>query len=465
MRKIFISYRRKRTADIAGRIADWLKRHFGADAVFIDVETIPPGAAFKEYIKDWLDQCNVMLVVIGDSWLTATDEQGQRRIDADGDAVRFELEEAIARHIPLLPVLVQDAPMPRAHHLPASIRSLTDINAVTVSSGRDFEQHLADLIAAIEQLLARPRERFKRDAKREITLRGQRAKVPALSMPRDGDTMPVHRSPVRREPILNGETVLVTLPRSGQPATHEAQRLMAALDWLEVPAGSVTLLLPRGPHLWDVEAHLCAVERFSLSSTLITNAQYAAFAAAPDGYRDLRWWQFSAQALAWRQKNPAPVRSAFQGDDLPRVNVCWFEAMAFCFWMSAATGALVRLPSEAQWQRGGQANDQREFPWGNTFDLSRAQTHESGAAQPAPVTAFRNGRSHFGAYDMAGNAQQWCLTEYSTGSNASLEGNSARSVRGGSWRAKATRLTQRHKHTPDSRLDTIGFRVVMLPKH
>jgi len=81
MEKVFISYRRDDSADIAGRIYDRLADHFGRDAIFKDVDSIPLGVDFKKYLEGVVSQCVVELVVIGKTWLTAADDKGKRRLD------------------------------------------------------------------------------------------------------------------------------------------------------------------------------------------------------------------------------------------------------------------------------------------------------------------------------------------------------------------------------------------------
>ena len=120
MTKIFISYRRTDSADITGRIDDRLVKVFGRDNVFKDVDSIPLGRDFRKYLTEAVGGCDVLLVVIGNDWLE-DDESGCRRIDNDSDYVRIEVESALDRDIPVVPLLVEDVRMPRADELPSSI--------------------------------------------------------------------------------------------------------------------------------------------------------------------------------------------------------------------------------------------------------------------------------------------------------------------------------------------------------
>ena len=111
MKGIFISYRRQDAAGNAGRLYDRLARHFGAERVFMDVEGIEPGLDFVEALEGAVASCEVLIVVIGAGWL-ATDNAGKRRLDDPKDFVRIETAAALARHIRVVPVLVDGAVMP-----------------------------------------------------------------------------------------------------------------------------------------------------------------------------------------------------------------------------------------------------------------------------------------------------------------------------------------------------------------
>src|SRR5258708_4264580 len=96
MAKIFLSYRRVDSATMAGRIYDRLILRFGEKNIFKDVDDIPPGVNFAEYIQDSLRQCAVKLVIIGRSWLASPAPDGSRRLDNPADFVRIEIETALA---------------------------------------------------------------------------------------------------------------------------------------------------------------------------------------------------------------------------------------------------------------------------------------------------------------------------------------------------------------------------------
>jgi hypothetical protein len=159
MPKLFISYRRQDSSDLTGRLHDRLKTRFGQDAIFVDIDSILPGIDFRRAIADGVKQCNALLAVIGEQWLDAEFEdgpkEGQRRLDDPDDYVRIEVETALGRGIPVIPVLVGRATMPRAGDLPEGLKDLAYRNAVEVRSGADFHGHIERLIASLDRLLAR----------------------------------------------------------------------------------------------------------------------------------------------------------------------------------------------------------------------------------------------------------------------------------------------------------------------
>lgn len=148
---IFISYRRSDSADITGRIYDRLVEEFGEDLIFKDVDSIPLGVDFKEYLDRKVGECRVVLAVIGDRWVDAADETGNRRLEDPDDFVRIELESALARGIPVIPLLVRNARMPQEEDLPPGLRKLVFRNGVPIRPDPDFHRDMDRLIMALEE--------------------------------------------------------------------------------------------------------------------------------------------------------------------------------------------------------------------------------------------------------------------------------------------------------------------------
>ena len=149
--RIFISYRREDAAGDAGRLADHLYRRFGKERVFVDVDTIDPGTDFVEVLSESLKQTAAVLVVIGARWTSLLDERGMRRLDSPKDFVRLEVEVSLSRKIPVVPVLVQGARMPKAQDLPASLAPLVNRQAVTLDHHEfhDDAERLCDRLATV----------------------------------------------------------------------------------------------------------------------------------------------------------------------------------------------------------------------------------------------------------------------------------------------------------------------------
>src|SRR6266542_3564286 len=154
---IFVSYRRHESSHLAGRLYDRLADRFGEGQVFIDVDTIEPGVDFAEEISRAVATCKVLLAVIGPNWLTATDEQGRRRLDDPDDIVRLEIEAALARNVRVIPILVEGAVMPGRQDLPESLAGLARRNALFIRH-ESFRYDAGRLVTAIERVLAAVRD-------------------------------------------------------------------------------------------------------------------------------------------------------------------------------------------------------------------------------------------------------------------------------------------------------------------
>jgi formylglycine-generating enzyme required for sulfatase activity len=148
MPRIFLSYRRQDSQAATGRICDRLLAHFGAGSVFMDIDSIPFGADFREHIDKAVGQADLVLAVIGPRWSGKTETS--RRIDDPRDFVRIELESALKRQIPIIPVLLDHTRMPTEAEVPPSLGQLTFRNAIEVDQGRDFHPHVDRLVRGIE---------------------------------------------------------------------------------------------------------------------------------------------------------------------------------------------------------------------------------------------------------------------------------------------------------------------------
>ncbi len=276
-------------------------------------------------------------------------------------------------------------------------------------------------------------------------------------------TEPPPRTPPQSRPAPPPRTPPQPEPVSRVSVVRSLDLLPAPFAWIDIPAGKVKL--EAGGYLkadttFDVPA-------FSIARYPVTNAQFAKFVEA-DGYYERQWWTEDGWKVRAREGWAEPrfwTDSAWNGADQPVVGVSWYEAVAFCKWLSATTGERIMLPTEGQWQRAAQGDDGRAYPWGDEWDGARCNNSagSNNRKVTTPVTQYegkQKGDSFFGVTDMAGNVWEWCLTAYETGSE-SLEGTDRRVLRGGSWgsvNSHGFRCALRYGYFPPHWVDSRGFR-------
>jgi uncharacterized protein YecT (DUF1311 family) len=151
--KIAISYRRSDSQDITGRIFDRLSQQYGRDTVFRDIDSIKPGIDFRTQIADALTATDVLLVIVGPRWL-GRGKGAESRMDSEADPVRVEVEMALKRDIPIIPVLVSGMKMPEVAQLPDTLKDFAYRHAVQVDGGRDFDHHIDGLTRTLDQFFA-----------------------------------------------------------------------------------------------------------------------------------------------------------------------------------------------------------------------------------------------------------------------------------------------------------------------
>ena len=237
------------------------------------------------------------------------------------------------------------------------------------------------------------------------------------------------------------------------------------LEWCEIPAGMVKVDTIEDQVI-GVDKPVY-VESFYMSKYPVTNEQYRRFLDDPQGYRNPEWWRFSHYVYQWHMENPEPQPSTFRGDEHPREMVSWYDAVAFCNWMSMCTGWVITLPSLAQRQRSIQGDDERVFPWGNNFDYGRCNTRESDIKMTTLVKRYPEGVSTYGVYDLVGNVWEWCLdTEDDEFQPPAIENaaHEKRAVHGGSFVSpyERAKVSFRYFLKPQTVFNSIGFRVIAL---
>jgi pimeloyl-ACP methyl ester carboxylesterase len=168
-----------------------LTAHYGTDSVFMDIDAIPLGSDFRGQIDQALQEADLVVAVVGPDWVGAR-KLGRSRINDEDDPVRIELEIALRRGLPIVPVLANRAIMPQAEDLPDSLREFTFRNAAEVDAGRDFDQQIGRLINSMDRLLAS--KSYEEGLKREtgLHLPGHAHTLPAEAVK---STAQAHRMP------------------------------------------------------------------------------------------------------------------------------------------------------------------------------------------------------------------------------------------------------------------------------
>src|SRR5258708_5242048 len=149
MSRIFISYRRQDSEGYVGRLYDHLAQHFAHDDIFMDVDSIKPGADFVKILEDAVAGCDVLIAMIGPQWTAITDQAGNRRLDHENDFVRIEIASALKQGKLVIPALVGQARMPTSAELPGDLAGLARRNAIELSHQR-FAYDVDKLIRVIK---------------------------------------------------------------------------------------------------------------------------------------------------------------------------------------------------------------------------------------------------------------------------------------------------------------------------
>lgn len=155
---VFISYRHTDSAGYTGRLFDILSAEFGKSNTYMDLDTIVGGDEFTAVIEDKVSVSDVLIAVIGNRWLTITEENGSRRLDNPRDFVRIEIAKALERGIRVIPVLVAGASMPQEDDLPPDLRALCERQAVEIRDSH-FHPDAQQLIDVLHTALHHARSR------------------------------------------------------------------------------------------------------------------------------------------------------------------------------------------------------------------------------------------------------------------------------------------------------------------
>ena len=147
------------SAGYAGRVMDRLDRELGRDLVFMDVDAIPLGTNFSKVLHEEVAKCGVLLAVIGPNWSDARDEHGNRRLDDPNDFVRIEIAAALQRNIPVIPILLDGARIPKADQLPEDLKELALRNGMEIRHA-SFQDDMNRLIRGLKGQVIKPVQRM-----------------------------------------------------------------------------------------------------------------------------------------------------------------------------------------------------------------------------------------------------------------------------------------------------------------
>ncbi|MFC1564978.1 formylglycine-generating enzyme family protein [candidate division KSB1 bacterium] len=277
--------------------------------------------------------------------------------------------------------------------------------------------------------------------------------------------------------------LLISDPASAQRLVNDGYG-----DYLFVPAGTFVMgdeYDEGDPD--EVPAHEVSLKDYYIGKYKITNGEYKKF-IDDGGYSQEKYWnaggfgEYGSRPRYWDSER-------FRGGELsgnenfPVVGVNWFEAMAYCAWLSEKTSHIYRLPTEAEWEKAARGNDGRRYAWGSEINGHYANYEFSGGPYEGGLSpvGFYDGEEHegyatnsnmspYGVFDMVGNVWEWCLdwyaSDYYTESLQSSPGGpetgSSRVLRAGGWVDSAYyhRCANRNSSFPENRNPIQGFRCV-----
>jgi WD40 repeat protein len=227
MPKIAISYRRADSEAMTGRIFDRLIAHYGKEAIFRDIDDIPPGIDFRVHINQTLLKTHILLAIVGPQWVGVSSDGSADRIQEESDPVRVEVETALRRRVPLIPVLIGATKMPSSDQLPPGLKDFAFRNAVKVDTGQDFDYHMDRLIRAMDAILEQePKSPPSRETKPPTAPKSSTpGRQPEPEAPRKKDTGGRSAAPL---PAAGAKAAVAAMPVSFMPS------MPAAADWREV---------------------------------------------------------------------------------------------------------------------------------------------------------------------------------------------------------------------------------------
>jgi len=358
MPKIFLSYRRADSQHVTDRIYDEMVSLFSQEEIFQDVDKIPFGVDFRDFLNDSINECDVVLVIIGTDWTRIM----QERASQVNDFVRIEVESALKLKKLVIPVLVKNATMPKPDELPESIQPLCWLNAAQIRRNPDFRRDCQVLANGIKQWASQ-------------------------------NNIPSSSQTVRAS---HGSPVLSPL----ESALEKARNFNGTrnTDWQPIimPLGDIVpdtpipelemCLVPVGKFMMGAgkNAHPQTISKpYWIARYPVTNAQYrrAVESGGVEPPQNTKWYDD-------RKHQDAPV-----------VYVNWFMSRQFAQW------AKCDLPSELHWEYAARGVESLIYPWDDDWQDGKRVVWENNrqGEYPHPVTLHPEGASWIGAMHLSGN--------------------------------------------------------------
>lgn len=276
-------------------------------------------------------------------------------------------------------------------------------------------------------------------------------------------------------PVMSSAPASKAPPLPGKSAPHIMPATLYDLGFVGREINGVEVIIPpvknvptgefrmgsdktKDPQAADDELpqHIVDLPAFQIGMFPVTVAEYACMVRANAAKEPQKVGEIDWAKQMTRQDHPV-------------VCVSWQDAMAYAAWLAKMTGQGWHLPSEAEWEKAARGTDGRIYPWGNSWDKTRANTSESGHKMTTSVGSYPSGASPFGSQDMTGNVWEWTSTVYRPYPYRANDGREDRQdisscvLRGGSWiyDPRNTRAACRNYALPDSWGASDGFRLVV----
>jgi formylglycine-generating enzyme required for sulfatase activity len=455
--KIFLNYRRTDADAWADRVFERLVRQFPRENVFMDIDgNIPFGFPWAKWLDDQVAACDLMLVLIGRTWVA----EFQARSDPDErDFVRVEIESALARRIPVVPVFLGDAPVPKSADLPPSVRPLLSLQAARLQR-LSFDSDAETLVSGVARSIALARGEVV--AKPAVQRRPPTVSPPSLRLPA------VSASVQPQAEARRGKfRAMVGLPGA------EAERWLAPGDTVrDADFAPEMVLVPPGKFwMGSKDGQGRDNERPQHEVMIAYPLLVGKYPVTFD-----EWDAYVAKAAGSKPHNPDD--QGWGRGRRPVINVSWHDAKAYADWLSKVTGKTYRLLTEAEWEYCCRAGTETAFSFGEMISTDQANyngnyTYGSGnkgeyRKRTTEVGSFP--ANPFALHDMHGNVWEWCEDAWfesyvgapSDGSaRTNVDASVSRVLRGGSWFdvPQYLRSANRDRGRPGNRIIDHGFRL------